>query len=132
MRAAPHRCLIPALAIALAACSGSKPPEDEPNAAPNAYKQEIMSTLSRTREDAAYLREASISEPALAPAGSAQRYTACLRFTGRDGWHEQVAYFYGGHLNQLVETSKGPCATAAYQPFPELEKLCQATKCDPG
>ncbi len=131
MRATPHLCLV--LAIALAACSGSsKPAEEDPNLAPAAYKQEIMVTLSRTREDAAQLREASISEPALAAAGSAQRYIACLRFTGRDGRHEQVAYFYAGHLNQLVETSKGPCATTAYQPFPELEKLCQANKCNPG
>jgi len=30
----------------------------------------------------------------------------------------------------LVEATKEQCGNAAYKPFPELEKLCQAKKCD--
>jgi hypothetical protein len=43
---------------------------------------------------------------------------------------ERVAYFYGGQLNPLGEPSKGECAKAVYKPFPELEKICLATKCN--
>ena len=42
------------------------------------------------------------------------------------GQQDRIGYFYGGHLNQLVEASKAQCGNAAYKPFPELEKLCQA------
>jgi hypothetical protein len=46
------------------------------------------------------------------------------------GITDRVAVFYSGHLNQLVEATKEQCGNAAYKPFPELEKLCQAKKCD--
>ena len=42
------------------------------------------------------------------------------------GSTDRIAYFYGGHLNQLVEATKEQCGNAAYKPFPELEKLCLA------
>jgi hypothetical protein len=44
------------------------------------------------------------------------------------GVKERVAYFYGGHLNQLVEATQGQCANVVYQPWPELEKYCLAAK----
>jgi hypothetical protein len=82
------------------------------------------------------VREAYISEPALGPIGKDQRYTACVRYNARDaashyaGSTDRIAYFYGGHLNQLIQASKEQCGNAAYKPFPELEKLCLATKCE--
>ncbi len=42
---------------------------------------------------------------------------------------ERIAYFYGGHLNQLIEASKEQCGNAAYKPFPELEKVCLGKGC---
>jgi len=30
----------------------------------------------------------------------------------------------------LIQASKEQCGNAAYKPFPELEKLCLATKCE--
>ena len=52
---------------------------------------------------------------------------ASRQYTGST---DRIAYFYGGHLNQLVEATKEQCGNAAYQPFPELEKICLAVKCN--
>ena len=51
------------------------------------------------------------------------RATPAHHYTGSK---DRIAYFYGGHLNQLVEATKEQCGNAAYKPFPELEKLCLA------
>ncbi len=65
-----------------------------------------------------------------------QRYIVCVRYDPRNaarhylGSTDRIAYFYGGHLNQLVEATKEQCSNAAYRPFPELEKLCPAKKCE--
>jgi predicted small lipoprotein YifL len=132
---AAHLWLVPALAMALAGCGGKTPDEVEPNIPPTAFKQEILSTLGKTLDDPTNARDAFISDPVLTQAGSGQRYTACVRFNARDinrtysGSKDRIAYFYGGHLNQLVEATKEQCGNAAYKPFPELEKYCFATKC---
>jgi hypothetical protein len=133
---AARLCLVPALAMALAACGRDKTPEVEPNIPPTGYKQEILTTLTRTLDDPTNVRDAYLSDPVLTSAGTSQRYTACVRFNARDLGHnyigskDRIAYFYGGHLNQLVEATKEQCGNAAYKPFPELEKLCLANKCN--
>jgi ABC-type Fe3+-hydroxamate transport system substrate-binding protein len=137
-RNAMRACLLSGLAaLALAACSSdSKKAEPDPNLAPVNYKQEIIDTLTRTLEDPTNVREAFISEPVLRPAGKEQRYTVCVRANSRNilrqytGVKDRIGYFYGGHLNQLVEATKEQCGNAAYKPFPELEKLCLASKCE--
>ena len=127
--------LVTAVAMALMACT-SKTPDVDPNAVPTNFKQEILDALGRSLGDPTNVRDAFISEPALTSVGKDQRYTACVRFNARDasrryiGSTDRIAYFYGGHLNQLVEASKEQCGNAAYKPFPELEKLCLATKCE--
>jgi hypothetical protein len=127
--------LVPALAVALAGCGGKATDEVEPNIPPKDFKQEILSTLGKTLDDPTNARDAFISDPVLTQVGSNQRYTACVRFNARDinrtyiGSKDRIGYFYGGHLNQLVEATKEQCGNAAYKPFPELEKYCFATKC---
>jgi hypothetical protein len=129
-------CLIAIVAGTLAGCADDKKPEVDPNLLPTNYKQEILDTLSHTLGDPTNVREAYISDPALGPVGKDQRYMACVRYNARDtsrhyeGSTDRVAYFYGGHLNQLIKASKEQCGNAAYKPFPELEKLCLATKCE--
>ena len=126
--------LVAVLAMALLACS-SKTPEVDPNIAPTNYKQEILNTLTNSLDDPTNLRDAYISDPVLTSTGANQRYTVCVRFNARDASHrytgstDRIAYFYGGHLNQLVEATKEQCGNAAYKPFPELEKICLANKC---
>ena len=136
-RAASCASLLVVLALALAACSsGKKNDEPEPNIVPTNYKQEIIDTLSRTLDDPTNVREAFISEPVLRPAGKEERYTVCVRYNARNlsrqytGAKDRVGYFFGGHLNQLIDATKEQCGNAAYKPFTELEKLCLGKRCD--
>jgi hypothetical protein len=128
--------LVPAVAVALEACSSGKTPEVDPNIFPTNYKQEILDTVQRSLADPTNLRDAFISDPVLTSTGTNQRYAACVRFNARGanrrytGSTDRIAYFYGGHLNQLVEATKEQCGNAAYKPFPELEKICLANKCN--
>ncbi len=125
------------VALALAACSSdSKKAEPDPNTLPVNYKREIIDTLTRELDDPTNVRDAFISEPVLRPAGKEQRYTVCVRTTSRNllrdytGAQDRLGYFYGGHLNQLVEATKEQCGNASYKPFPEMEKLCLGSRCE--
>jgi hypothetical protein len=136
-RSAASVCLPLGLAIALAACSsGSKEPEPAPNVIPTNYKREIIETLTRVLDDPTNVRDAYVSEPVLRPAGKEERYTVCVRSNSRNlmreysGAKDRIAYFFGGHLNQLIDASKEQCGNAPYKPFPELEKLCLGNKCE--
>jgi hypothetical protein len=131
--------LLGALGVALAACTGTgKAPEPVANIAPADYKQEIIDTMIKILVDPTNVRGAFITDPFLsvAPGGRDQRYIVCVRYNGRDanrqymGSTDRVGTFFSGHLNQLVEAGNEQCAKAAFKPFPELEKLCQAKTCD--
>lgn len=137
---AVRRVAIPALGavlgLVLAACtSNGKNDEVNPNIFPTNYKQEILDTMTHILADPTNVRDAFISEPALTTVSKEQRYAACVRSNSRDGSlryigsADRIAYFFGGHLNQLIEATPEQCAKAPYKPFPELEKLCLAKKC---
>jgi len=128
--------LVLALALSLADCSSSsKEPEENSNLFPADYKNEILNTMTSTLDDPTNVRDAYITDPTLRAAGSEQRYVVCVRSDSRNankqytGSKDRIGYFYGGHLNQLIDATKEQCGNAAYKPFPELEKLCQAKKC---
>jgi hypothetical protein len=131
--------ILMALAVcALAACSSlgfKEPPPVDPNLYPTHYQEEILRTLKDTLDDPTNVRDAYLSEPALTMVGKDQRYTSCVRYNARDlrrqyvGSKDRIAYYYGGHLNQLVDATPEQCANAAFKPFPELEKLCYQKKC---
>ena len=136
MRQPVGNVVLVALAVcALAACSGDKPVEVNPNIFPANYKNEILDTMTNTLGDPTNVRGAFISDPVLTAVGQDQRYTVCVRYNARDANHaymgstDRIAYFFGGALNQLVEATKEQCGNAAYKPFPELEKLCQGKTC---
>jgi hypothetical protein len=132
--------LIPVLALALAACAADdylgKPKPVDPNIVPTDYKNEIIGTLKTVLTDPTNVKDAYISEPVLAPVNKDQRYIVCIRSISRGyrreylGSKDRVAYFYGGHLNQLVDATKDQCVNASYKPFPELEKLCLGKSCE--
>ena len=78
----------------------------------------------------------AVSPPVLKQAGGDARYVACVRFnpkknsTDYAGTRELAAEFLVGRFDHFVEipkdltdTSKNPCAGAAYAPFPELQTL---------
>ena len=132
------RGLLVALLLTLAGCSSwwdKKEPPVDPNLFPTDYKKEILDTMRKSLTVNTNVRDAYLSAPVLTPVGKEQRYTACLRSNSRDitgsytGAKDRIAYFYGGHLNQLVEATPEQCANAAYVPFPELEHLCEAKAC---
>jgi hypothetical protein len=137
IRSVAKLCLTSAFVMSLLACSSGskKEPEENPNVFPSDYKNEILNTMTSSLDDPTNIRSAYISEPALRPAGKEQRYVVCVRSDSRDyarqytGVKDRAAIFYGGHLNQLIDATKEQCGNAAYRPFPELEKLCQAKKC---
>ena len=137
MKTAVSASLLSVLAVGLIGCSGSgsKQPEENPNIFPADYKNEILLTMTNALEDPTNIRDAFVSEPALRQAGKEERYVVCVRSDSRNankhytGSKDRIGYFYAGHLTQLVEATKEQCGSAAYKPFPELEKLCQAKKC---
>ncbi len=122
---------------ALAACTPPKDIEPEPNVLPANYRQEIIDTLIKVVDDPTNIKDAFVTDPMLtvAPGGRDPRYIVCVKYNPRfnrqyAGSRERIATFFNGHLNQLVETGLEQCAKAAYKPFPELEKVCLAKKCD--
>jgi hypothetical protein len=135
-RNAAQLCLLPAFAMALAACSSTTGQVENPNIYPTGFRQEVLLTLQRVLADPTNVRDAYISDPALTLVGKDQRYTICVRYNPRDelrrylGSTDRIGYFYEGHINQLVAATKEQCGNAAYKPFPELEKVCPAKKCD--
>jgi hypothetical protein len=129
-------CLLAAVVLTFVGCSSSsKEPEENPNKFPVNYKDEILQTMTTSLDDPTNIRGAFISDPVLRRAGNDERYVVCVRSDSRNanknytGSKDRIAYFYGGRLNQLIDATKEQCGNAAYKPFPELEKLCQASKC---
>lgn len=131
-------CLFLALAAAAAACSDSKDARlANPLLAPAHARTEIVSTLRDLfqKNDTIRVTNAMMSEPVVKQVGTSQIYIACVRYTAHGinadmvGSAERVAYFFGGHLNQLIPAEEGQCRDAAYKPFPELEAVCIGKGC---
>ena len=127
-----------ALAVLLGGCPADKPPKIESNLFPKDYKQEIINTLKDEvfkNNDTARVTNAMITDPALQQIGKEQHYVSCVRYTAHDATDRlnaeatRVAFYYGGHLNQLIPAGQGDCAKAAYKPFPELNAVCVGKGC---
>jgi hypothetical protein len=123
------------LAIALSACAARNEPAEEENVVPRDYKSRILDLLQGSLEDPTNIRDAAVSEPALKPVAGATRYVVCVRYNPRDnrgqymGIRTVAAIFYAGDLTQFVNPTSEQCGGVAYQPFPELQKLCRTIGC---
>jgi hypothetical protein len=120
------------LALALAGCSsfglGSEPKPVDPNVFPANYKAGVLTFLQVNPFGLVGTREASLSAPELKPFGNESRYVACLRIAGPD-WHkEKMVVYFGGEINQFVDSTAEQCSRAAYQPFPELPAMFAVLK----
>ena len=51
-----------------------------------------------------------------------------LQVFGRNFWVQQAVEI--NKRPQLIETTREQCGNAPYKPFPELETLCLAKKCE--
>jgi hypothetical protein len=130
--------LLCALGGLLGGCPQENPPKIESNAFPSDYKHEIIQTLRTSvfdKNDTVRVTNAMIAGPVLQQVGKEQHYIACISYTAHGTAYDiaasatRIAYFYGGHLNQLVPADEGQCVKAAYQPFPELNQFCIGKGC---
>lgn len=128
----PHRAAFIAIALVLSACGGvhnQAREAAEPNIAPVNYKPEIQAFLRTYLNDPTHIRSAFVSEPALMHIGGVQRYVACVKFNARkssgeyEGSKERLVIFLAGRLDTMLPAKSDQCSKAAYQPFPELERL---------
>jgi hypothetical protein len=123
-----------ALGLALAGCT-STPAEPPVNVYPSDYKKEIIKSMGELLEDLANIRDAGVTAPALMRFGAAERYASCVRFnplktrTEYYGIQRRLAIFHSGQLSQFPIATPEQCGNAAYQPFPELEKICVRERC---
>jgi hypothetical protein len=124
------------LGLALAGCAGGEPvfsghettAGQSVNVAPVNYKPEVLAYLRNYLNDLSGIRDAAISAPALRTVGTGlERYVSCVRFSARTpgaspAGREYLVIFLAGKLDQMGQT-RDQCKDAAYEPFPELERL---------
>ena len=124
------------MGAALAACSSVEKDYSGPetqggasvNVFPEKYRAEILAYQRSYLNDPTGIRSAAITQPALRKVGSVERYAACVRFNAKaaggtyTGVREHLAIFLAGKLDQMGVTRE-LCKDAAYEPFPELERL---------
>jgi hypothetical protein len=114
--------LAAAVAVTACACS-SKQPKIEENIFPADYKAQIVRHLRMQSDYRLNLRDAYVAPPLMKAYQSTARYISCIRFTAQDDSKEMAAFFFSGGLTQVVNAPPELCANAAYEPFPELQKL---------
>ena len=121
------------LALTLAGCAGGEPGVNETaggrdaNTYPDNYKAEVLAYLRNYLNDPSGVRNAGISVPAVRAIGNVERYTSCVRFSARTpgasaSGRDYLVIYLAGKLDQVAPSSD-LCREAAYQPFPELERL---------
>jgi hypothetical protein len=124
------------LGAALAACASGERDYSGPetkggasvNVFPDKYRAEILAYQRSYLNDPTGIRSAAISQPVLKNVGVGDRYVVCVRFNAKAagggylGVREHLAIFLAGKLDQMGVT-RDQCKDAAYEPFPELERL---------
>ncbi len=135
------RAVLPLICVAFALCAcadtGKKTTvtKVEANIFPTDYKSSVLELVRQQVADPTDIRDAYLAAPTLRRRQSGDRYIACLRYNAKDGdgnylgSREYAAFFYEGQLTQIVDASPELCVNAAYQPFPELQKLCHELIC---
>jgi hypothetical protein len=136
------------IALVLGGCAGSpmrdaeayRQAEEAKNIVPVNYRGDLVAFMRTYLNDPTNLRGAAISQPELREVGPISRFVMCVRFNAKGsngqyaGVKDTLAIFISGKLDRLIEFAAGEgserdrplreyCAAAAYQPFPELERL---------
>ncbi len=136
-----------ALAVALAGCGSGRSREERDeriNIYPASYRTDLLAALHTYVSDPTHIRDAYVSDPAIRPIGTQNRYAACVRFNARNsdgryvGSRDVLAVFVAGRFDQFIDESTpfGPaneanattfvkelCGAAEYKRFPELEAM---------
>ena len=120
--------------LALAGCTGGGVSGPETaggiavNKFPDNYRAEIIAYQRSFLNDPSGIRGAGITQPAVKPVGSIERYVVCVRFDAKGptgayiGAREHLVIFVAGKLDQMGVAGEA-CKGAVYEPFPELERL---------
>jgi hypothetical protein len=116
------------LAAVLCACASDKNQKVEENIYPADYQAQIVKYLRLNLPDPTNIRNAYLAAPAMKVYKEVPRYIACLKFDARDRGGDydskgMAVFFFNGSATQFVETMPELCVNAAYQPFPDLQKL---------
>jgi hypothetical protein len=142
-----HILLTITLALALAGCGSGRLREEREariNIYPANYRADLLAAVHTYVSDPTNIRDAYVSEPAIKPIGTQNRYAACVRFNARNsdgrymGTRDVLAVFVEGRFDQFIDASVqlGPanqanptafmkelCGAAEYKRFPELEAM---------
>lgn len=120
--------LVPALAGCSAVLEFLQQKRQEPNQYPAAYRTELLDYLKNNPMEVTAVREAYISAPSMKAFGLESRYFVCVKASGNGEQVEKIAFLSAGKIIQFVDAGE-QCASAFYQPFPELTAMfAQATK----
>jgi hypothetical protein len=131
--------------VALAGCGSGRLREEREtriNVYPDNYRTDLLAALHTYVSDPTHIRDAYVSDPAIRPIGTQNRYAACVRFNARNsdgrytGSKDVLAVFVTGRFDQFVDPSTGPanpssqanlvkelCSQAEYKRFPEVEAM---------
>lgn len=97
--------------------------------APTNYRADVLAFMRTYLNDPSGVRDAYISEPSKRTLENIDRYALCLRYNARKsgggyaGSKDSLVLFREGRLDRVVDNAREQCKDAAYQPFPELERL---------
>jgi hypothetical protein len=121
-------CGMGVLCGVLISCSeiklGSQDQKPNPNVYPTNYKTDLLALIQNTHSDNMLdVQEAYVSSPMRKQSSSEGPYFVCLRTESSTGRKYQMAIFFDGQVNQIVDVTAEECGSAAYQPFPELSAL---------
>ena len=133
------------LAVALTGCGSGRSREEREariNVYPDNYRADLLAALHTYVNDPTNIRDAYLSDPAIKPLGTQNRYVACVRYNAKNsdgrytGNREVLATFVAGRFDQFVDLQLNPanqssqatamkelCAQADYKRFPELEAM---------
>jgi hypothetical protein len=95
----------------------------DPNAFPAQYQLNIAKYLRTELQDRSDFHGAMISQPAIKPVETSQRYVVCVRFNPRSKIKDKAAVFLSGSITQFVDATPAQCGDAQYQPFRELDAV---------
>jgi len=137
--AAPVLIFLP---IMLAACGTSGEPTqadlratwEARNVPPTNHKGDIVAYMRTYLNDPGGVRNAAVAAPArkVIPGDPADRFISCVRYTAKTSSGQYgaaktgFAVYANGKLDRFIETPvvvREVCREAAFEPFPELERL---------
>jgi hypothetical protein len=103
--------------------------QDANTTPPISYRTDIVAFMHTYLNDPTGVRDAFVSEPALRSFESFDRYSVCLRYNARNtsgkysGSRDSLVLFSNGRLDRIIDNGREICKDAAYQPFPELQRM---------